>query len=577
MGDYKIQTLAFAAGSAGEATVPGPTIRFKACAQYRLTFVNNAQKPYKPYIDTSAVTNLHLHGIHVNGDAPADDVTLVLEVGQSYTYTYNMPCDHAGGTFFYHTHIHGITALQVASGAVGALLVDDHPSELASRPASWPDMEEHVLVLLRVDASSVSDPAPAVAAASGDSSDKGSRRGPTSFSALRALFKWLLGEESRPTSKAITAPKKQTEAVADGSSLETDANGALLQGASIPSLCSSLACTWFSSTGTPPASQFYLANGRYKPTFALGAANTWHRLRLVHASQNGVGVQFDIVASSGQGTGACSVFLLGRDGVLLPTLPRPLAPTSATSTPLLFANVATRADVAVSCPCAAEVCTYDIVYRGSTVVASLVVAADEAAPAPPAPLPTWAPCRPYYLRDLQSETVAGTFSVALGGSTVNGISFSAHTPQYTFEPWSTQEWTVLNIDAHPFHLHAQPFQLVANIPVGGPPGWYQIGDWQDTISSAGMSGVDSTALNGAIHNHNHAHAHGGARRMLSFDVGSGFASKIRFRTEYTNKVMVHCHILTHEDAGAMALTLSTGNHGITAYQINPANEFLCPA
>ncbi len=64
-------------------------------------------------------------------------------------YTYNMPCDHAGGTFWYHPHHMGSTTVQVAAGATGALIVDYSAAE--QLPEWLMEMEELVLVIQHID------------------------------------------------------------------------------------------------------------------------------------------------------------------------------------------------------------------------------------------------------------------------------------------------------------------------------------------------------------------------------------------------------------------------------------------
>jgi hypothetical protein len=73
-------------------------------------------------------TNLHTHGLHVSPALGSDDVMDVrIAPGESFSYTYRIPDDHAAGTFWYHPHFEGSTALQVAGGAAGALIVRDPP------------------------------------------------------------------------------------------------------------------------------------------------------------------------------------------------------------------------------------------------------------------------------------------------------------------------------------------------------------------------------------------------------------------------------------------------------------------
>ena len=68
-------------------------------------------------------TNLHTHGLWVNPAGNGDNVLISINPGVNFQYEYKIPPDHPAGTFWYHTHRHGSTALQVASGMAGALIV----------------------------------------------------------------------------------------------------------------------------------------------------------------------------------------------------------------------------------------------------------------------------------------------------------------------------------------------------------------------------------------------------------------------------------------------------------------------
>lgn len=70
-------------------------------------------------------TNLHSHGLWVSPAGISDNVlrTLVPNPSFTYEYEYNIPADHPSGTFWYHPHVHGSTAIQVASGLAGALII----------------------------------------------------------------------------------------------------------------------------------------------------------------------------------------------------------------------------------------------------------------------------------------------------------------------------------------------------------------------------------------------------------------------------------------------------------------------
>jgi FtsP/CotA-like multicopper oxidase with cupredoxin domain len=68
-------------------------------------------------------TNLHAHGLWVNPAGNSDNVLIAINPGVGFQYEYNIPPTHPAGTFWYHTHVHGSTALQVSSGMGGALIV----------------------------------------------------------------------------------------------------------------------------------------------------------------------------------------------------------------------------------------------------------------------------------------------------------------------------------------------------------------------------------------------------------------------------------------------------------------------
>lgn len=68
-------------------------------------------------------TNLHTHGLWVSPTGNSDNVLLSINPQTKFTYEYNLPSDHPSGTFWYHTHRHGSTALQVSSGMAGALII----------------------------------------------------------------------------------------------------------------------------------------------------------------------------------------------------------------------------------------------------------------------------------------------------------------------------------------------------------------------------------------------------------------------------------------------------------------------
>eukprot|EP00611_Tribonema_gayanum_P017155 TRINITY_DN296_c3_g1_i6.p1 TRINITY_DN296_c3_g1~~TRINITY_DN296_c3_g1_i6.p1 ORF type:complete len:1085 (+),score=426.94 TRINITY_DN296_c3_g1_i6:277-3255(+) len=132
--------------------VPAPLMRLRACGVYKLTLRNAQQKWGNPGgalndFREPATTNLHTHGLHVSGIGNADDTYREVLPGKETVYTYAIPCDHAGGTHFYHPHHHGSVFLSAGAGAVGMLRVDDNPTLEANtrRPAIYGRMPQRYL------------------------------------------------------------------------------------------------------------------------------------------------------------------------------------------------------------------------------------------------------------------------------------------------------------------------------------------------------------------------------------------------------------------------------------------------
>ncbi len=71
-------------------------------------------------------TNLHFHGMHVSPSGNSDNVLLEISPGRHFHYEVKIPHDHPAGTYWYHAHKHGSSALQLGSGLAGS---PDRPRE----------------------------------------------------------------------------------------------------------------------------------------------------------------------------------------------------------------------------------------------------------------------------------------------------------------------------------------------------------------------------------------------------------------------------------------------------------------
>jgi FtsP/CotA-like multicopper oxidase with cupredoxin domain len=91
-----------------------PTLRFRPGDTLHLAMVNRLGQP----------TNLHVHGLHVSPRDHSDNIFVHIHPGETFHYTYRFPDNLAPGTYWYHSHLHGLTAPQVAGGNSGIIIVD---------------------------------------------------------------------------------------------------------------------------------------------------------------------------------------------------------------------------------------------------------------------------------------------------------------------------------------------------------------------------------------------------------------------------------------------------------------------
>jgi FtsP/CotA-like multicopper oxidase with cupredoxin domain len=91
------------------------------------------------------VTNLHTHGLHISPKDPSDNVLRKVPPKEHFPYKFDIlpagnpdskPARQYPGTFWYHAHVHGSTAMQLASGMAGALIVEDGPNDVVREVAA---------------------------------------------------------------------------------------------------------------------------------------------------------------------------------------------------------------------------------------------------------------------------------------------------------------------------------------------------------------------------------------------------------------------------------------------------------
>jgi FtsP/CotA-like multicopper oxidase with cupredoxin domain len=252
-----------------------------------------------------------------------------------------------------------------------------------------------------------------------------------------------------------------------------------------------------------------LISGTLSPTWTVNGkvggtlctpVNEWQHWRLLLADSNASAKTLSVGAN-------CEVALLARDGVWRTVAPRLLSTNS------LDLSGASRADLAVRCSADSTVAV-----QGTTVAQ---VIADPALPANLTVGPysggatgtTWSADRPGYLRDLRGLTAVESRTVNMGARTVNGSKFDMDVPTFTIPTGSVQNWTIKGAGAHPFHLHVNHFQMQ------GACGPFEDGEYYDTLASSPCA--------------------------TRFDLNPATSNV------YDGTTVMHCHILDHEDQGAM--------------------------
>jgi FtsP/CotA-like multicopper oxidase with cupredoxin domain len=91
-----------------------------------------------------AHTNIHFHGLHVSPVDNGDNIFLSVEPGERFGYSLAIPENHPPGTFWYHSHAHGLSEEQVFGGLSGVIVIEGVADLL---PADLREVDRVVLAL----------------------------------------------------------------------------------------------------------------------------------------------------------------------------------------------------------------------------------------------------------------------------------------------------------------------------------------------------------------------------------------------------------------------------------------------
>ncbi|GBG25456.1 Iron transport multicopper oxidase FET3 [Hondaea fermentalgiana] len=509
-GSFTMHGKGYGANGAAR-TAPGPIIRMAKGAKVTVRYTNDLDPP-SPGNHTS---NIHTHGLHVSGDE--DDVALKIPPGESHDYVYTLPTDHAGGSHWYHPHMHPLAVAFTGAGAAGMLIIDD-ADDGTEIPTELLDTPEQVIFVQHVDPPRLLD-----------LSD---------------------GVEDDPFSHRIGV--KDTTFAVNVSGLGFDS--------------ATDAFANFKSDG------IFLINGLYKPRLEV-EQGIWYRWRIAHVAAVR-DLKMAIYNASAATPSNCEVRVIARDGVYLRDGPRDLNFAANHSIHLHPAN---RADVLVRCSGepGTQALVYDNfdafdeeglvddsrqdpVYQREFLFTISVISATQTSALPDTAF-SWQACLPFYLADLldrepspysgftlaevqeASATIARPdfeerwkspdflqWVILVNPFSVNNVEFAKDwitadeaLPEQrnvsVMRLGEVQEWELTESSHnHPLHIHVNHYQLLHDIE--DETGFHKRGDWLDTVRPR-----------------------------------TGAAVSFRFQPDtFLGRVALHCHNMEHSDEGAKA-------------------------
>jgi len=121
-------------GYAFQGRFMGPTLRVRPGDTIRIRVRDRLGQP----------TNLHTHGMYVSPIGVSDNVLRVMKPGSSNRVVIKLPRNIEPGTYWYHTHLHGLTEKQVFAGLSGVLIVEGLTDRLPDQLRGIP---QHVVAL----------------------------------------------------------------------------------------------------------------------------------------------------------------------------------------------------------------------------------------------------------------------------------------------------------------------------------------------------------------------------------------------------------------------------------------------
>jgi suppressor of ftsI len=112
----------------------GPTLRVRPGDTLKIHIRNRLNEP----------TNLHSHGMFVSPVGISDNVLRVMKANSDNDFVLDLPDEVEPGSYWYHTHLHGLVEEQVFAGLSGLLVVEGLKELL---PTELREVPDHVMTL----------------------------------------------------------------------------------------------------------------------------------------------------------------------------------------------------------------------------------------------------------------------------------------------------------------------------------------------------------------------------------------------------------------------------------------------
>mmetsp|Transcript_30134 Transcript_30134/g.33764 ORF Transcript_30134/g.33764 Transcript_30134/m.33764 type:complete len:831 (+) Transcript_30134:134-2626(+) len=279
-----------------------------------------------------------------------------------------------------------------------------------------------------------------------------------------------------------------------------------------------------------PLRTFRLVNGQYRPKHYIQPGK-WQRFRVINTSWSSKGtsplnLNLKFSPNNDVPVEKCETYLLAKDGIYINDYPRDLE--------FFPIPPAGRADIMVRCT---NEGTYTVNHFGDKKLFTIV----SEGPRVKSEEPTanyfnstfWLNNLPQYLQDVRNETAGHGCRCPTrlsGRNRINGKTYEPHAVLHTIKLGEVIERNLGGVSFHPYHQHVYPFQLTkgfdknewTNASLDSTRGGYfKNGDWHDVIKT-GMPGDDDEIT-------------------------------IKYHPQTVHgKMMIHCHLLQHEDQGMMS-------------------------